>query len=103
MNKYHYDGFIAVQIHNKLIDLFKLNATVYSAFAKILRVLYSKICSFSNHFPKICSSLGFNMSSLAPLFSAHVNVSLSTVYHYLMEVHELKKRKQKAFTSNMFL
>lgn len=36
---YHYEGFTAVQIHKKLVDLFKENAPVYSTVTIKIREL----------------------------------------------------------------
>lgn len=98
---YHYEGFTAVQIHKKLVDLFKENALAYSTVTKKNRAWSfnqtldntedsaSTQISFSIA-SKISSFLDFYPHSSIRFISTHINVPPTTVYRYLIKVLEYK-------------
>lgn len=98
---YHYEGFSAVQIHKKLVDLFKEKAPAYSTVTKKVRALsFNQTVDSTESFPpsqidfsiasKISSFLDFYPHSSVRFISTHINVPPTTVYRYLIKVLEYK-------------
>ena len=92
-----YEGYTAINIYHKLVELFKDKAPVYSTVTK-------KICALSFNdildgkdkltFEKINYQISFKISELLDWFpnasvrleSSHLNILSTTVYRHLTEV-----------------
>lgn len=97
----HYEGYTAVNIYHKLVELFKDKAPAYSTVTKKIRALsFSDVLDEKDKltFEKINYQISFKISELLDWFpnasvrfiSSHINIPSTTVYRYLTEVLHYK-------------
>lgn len=62
LTNYHYEGYSAVQIHKKLVDLFKEKAPAYSTVTNKVRALtFNQTVDSIEYFPS--SLINFSIAS----------------------------------------
>ena len=97
----HYEGFSGVQIHKKLIELFKEKAPAYSTVTRHIRALsFNSTLKVDENITtekwnptiayKISNFLDFYPNSSVRYLSSHLNIPPTTVYRYLTEVLKFK-------------